>query len=101
MASSRPKRRAFDASTLRLLEELCKSTWAIMQDRHPFRDPNKDNELRHAIDRIFGPSAFLQLPMHKLLTTLSVKPCLVRSGIKKIAVDKTEGQNVEGQDTGN
>ena len=41
VASSRPKRRAFDASTLRLLEELCESTWAIVQDRHPFRDPTK------------------------------------------------------------
>jgi hypothetical protein len=40
---TRPKRRAFDASTLRLLEELCESTWAIVQDRHPFRDPNKEN----------------------------------------------------------
>ena len=48
-----------------------------------------------------GLALSCQLAVHKLLTTLSVKPCLVRSGIKKIAVDKTEGQNVEGQDTGN
>ena len=45
-----------------------------------------------AIDRIFGPSAFLQLAVHKLLTTLSVKPCLVRSGIKKIAVDRPKAK---------
>jgi hypothetical protein len=51
VASSRPKRRAFDASTLRLLEELCDSTWTIVQDRHPFRDTNKDNELRHQLRR--------------------------------------------------
>ena len=51
VASNRPKRQAFDASTLRLLEELCESTWAIVQDRHPFRDPNKDNELKHQLRR--------------------------------------------------
>jgi len=51
VASTRPKRRAFDASTLRLLEELCDSTWGIVQDRHPFRDTNKDNELRHQLRR--------------------------------------------------
>ena len=51
VASSSPKRLAFNASTLRLLEELCDSTWAIVQDRHPFRDPNKDNELRHQLRR--------------------------------------------------
>ena len=49
VASSRPKRRAFDGSTLRLLEELCESPRAIMQDRHPFRDTEKDNELRHQL----------------------------------------------------
>jgi hypothetical protein len=51
VAFTRPKRRAFDASTLRLLEELCESTWAIVQDRHPFRDSNKDNELRRQLRR--------------------------------------------------
>ena len=51
VASSSPKRRAFNASTLRLLEELCDSTWAIVQDRQPFRDTNKDNELRHKLRR--------------------------------------------------
>ena len=51
MAISRPKRRAFDASTLRLLEELCEFTWAIVQDRYPFRDGRKDNELRHRLRR--------------------------------------------------
>ena len=51
VASNQPKRRAFDASTLRLLEELCESTWAIVQDRHPFRDPNKDNDVRHQLRR--------------------------------------------------
>ena len=51
VASTRPKRRAFDAWTLRLLEELGDSTWGIVQDRHPFRDTNKDNELRHQLRR--------------------------------------------------
>ena len=51
VASSRPKRRAFDASTLRLLEELCEFYVGIVQDRHPFRDPNKDNELRRKLRR--------------------------------------------------
>ena len=51
MASSRPKRRAFDASTLRLLEELCESTWAIVQDRHPFRDLTNDFDLKHQLRR--------------------------------------------------
>jgi hypothetical protein len=49
VASTRPKRRTFDGSTLRLLEELCDSMWAIVQDRHPFRDPNKDNELKRQL----------------------------------------------------
>ena len=51
MAASRSKRRAFDASTLRLLEELCKSTWAIVQDRHPFRDMTNDPDLKHQLRR--------------------------------------------------
>ena len=51
VASSRPKRRAFDASTLRLLEELCESTWAIVQDRHPFRDLTNDSDLKHQLRR--------------------------------------------------
>jgi hypothetical protein len=51
VASTRPKRRTFDASTLRLLEELCESPWAIVEHRHPFRDPNKDNELRRQLRR--------------------------------------------------
>ena len=51
MAASRPKRRAFDASTLRLLEELCESTWAIVQDRQPFRDLTSDFDLKHQLRR--------------------------------------------------
>ena len=52
VASTRPKRRAFNASNSAALGgTLCNSTWAIVQDRHPFRDPNKDNELRHQLRR--------------------------------------------------
>ena len=36
VASSRPKRRAFDASTLRLLEELCEFYVGDCPNRHPF-----------------------------------------------------------------
>lgn len=36
-----PTKKAFDASTLQLSEELCESTWAIVQDRHPFRDSTR------------------------------------------------------------
>jgi hypothetical protein len=51
MASGSRKRPAFDAAALRLLEELCESTWTIIQDRYPFRDTNKDDDLRHQLRR--------------------------------------------------
>jgi hypothetical protein len=51
VATSRSKRRAFDAATLRLLEEVFDSTWAIFQARHPFRDLTKDNDLKHQLRR--------------------------------------------------
>lgn len=47
----RPKRHAFDAASLRLLEELSESTWAILQNRYPFRDTAKDEDLRHQLRR--------------------------------------------------
>jgi hypothetical protein len=49
--ASSHKRRAFDASSLRSLEELCESTWATVQDRLPFRDPIRDNELGRQLRR--------------------------------------------------
>jgi hypothetical protein len=47
VASSRPKRRAFDASTLRLLKQLCESVWAIVQDR----ELTNDSDLKHQLRR--------------------------------------------------
>ena len=45
------KRLAFDAATLRLLEDLYESTWVIVEAQHPFRDTTKDNDLRHQLRR--------------------------------------------------
>ena len=45
------KRQAFDAATLRMLEDLCKSTWVILEAQRPFRDTAKDNDLRHQLRR--------------------------------------------------
>ena len=45
------KRAAFDAATLKLLEEIYKSTWVIVEAQHPFRDTTKDNDLRHQLRR--------------------------------------------------
>ena len=44
-------RMVWGTSTLRLLEELCESTWAIVQDRHPFRDLTNDSDLKHQLRR--------------------------------------------------
>ena len=51
MASSRPKRRAFDASTLRLLEELCEFYVGDYARSTSISGSNKDNELRHQLRR--------------------------------------------------
>jgi len=40
-----------ESSTLWLLEELCESTWAIVQDRHPFRDLTNESDLKHQLRR--------------------------------------------------
>jgi len=45
------KRQAFDAATLRMLEDLCESTWVILEAQRPFRDTAKDNDLRHQLRR--------------------------------------------------
>jgi hypothetical protein len=49
MRSLRSKIPAFDATSLRVLEDLCESTWNIVQARHPFRDRDQDNELRRQL----------------------------------------------------
>jgi hypothetical protein len=41
----------FDAAALRVLEELCESTLAIIQAQHPFRDLSKDDDLRDRLRR--------------------------------------------------
>jgi hypothetical protein len=51
VATKRPKRPAFDAAGLRLLEELSESTWMILQDRYPFRDIAKDDDLHRQLRR--------------------------------------------------
>jgi hypothetical protein len=51
VATKRPKRPAFDAADLRLLEELSESTWMILQDRYPFRDIAKDDDLHRQLRR--------------------------------------------------
>ena len=45
------KRQAFDAATLRMLEDLYESTWVILEAQRPFRDTAKDNDLRHQLRR--------------------------------------------------
>jgi hypothetical protein len=45
------KLRVFDAAALRVLEELCESTLAIIQAQHPFRDLSKDDDLRDRLRR--------------------------------------------------
>ena len=45
------KRAAFDAATLKLLEDIYKSTWVIVEAQHPFRDTRKGNDLRHQLRR--------------------------------------------------
>ena len=45
------KRAAFDAATLKLLEEIYESTWSIVEAQHPFRDTTKDHDLRHQLRR--------------------------------------------------
>jgi hypothetical protein len=45
------KLRVFDAAALRVLEELCESTLAIIQAQHPFRDRSKDDDLRDRLRR--------------------------------------------------
>ena len=49
VASSRPKRLAFDASFAALGRTL--RFYVSVQDRHPFRNPKKDTELRHGLRR--------------------------------------------------
>ena len=51
-ANHKAVRLAFMPPTPRaLLEELCESTWAIVQDRHPFRDLTNDSDLKHQLRR--------------------------------------------------
>jgi hypothetical protein len=49
MTSRTRKRLAFDAATLTLLDEICESTWAIVEARYPLRDFNKDPDLRYLL----------------------------------------------------
>jgi len=45
------KKASFDAESLRVLEELCEATWAIVVARHPFRDLKQDPELQEDLRR--------------------------------------------------
>ena len=45
------KRAAFDAATLKLLEEIYELTWVIVEAQHPSRDTTKDNDLRLQLRR--------------------------------------------------
>ena len=56
-------RMVWGTSTLRLLEELCESTWAIVQDRHPFRDLTNESDLKHQLRRklfILAENSYLE-----------------------------------------
>jgi len=44
-------------------EELCESTWAIVQDRHPFRDLTNESDLKHQLRRklfILAENSYLE-----------------------------------------
>jgi hypothetical protein len=56
-------RMVWGTSTLRLLGELCESTWAIVQDRYPFRDLTNDSDLKHQLRRklfILAENSYLE-----------------------------------------
>lgn len=43
------KKTSFDSESLRVLEELCEATWAIVEARHPFRDSKRDPDLQRTL----------------------------------------------------
>lgn len=45
----RRKISAFDAETLKVLENLSDATWLIFEARHPFRDIKRDDSLRQSL----------------------------------------------------
>jgi len=55
--------KATPSATMRRKEELCESTWAIVQDRHPFRDLTNESDLKHQLRRklfILAENSYLE-----------------------------------------